>query len=208
MDIEAVESSTVEEASEDESQKKRTKTKWVASWYRHKKIHTNELHKCDQCESKFQDNALLNDHENCKHGEGLICTHCSKHFKSRTGLSYHMKKVTGAFNHTCPFCSKTFVQKQHFDGHVNKHLNNKPYKCGKCEKSFLYKHNLKQHAASCQNENNNKYQCDSCKQEFATSKGLANHKAGKHGNTVHTCQYCGKTYKWPASFYRHIKSHK
>ena len=26
------------------------KTKWVASFHRHKKIHTNELHKCDQCE--------------------------------------------------------------------------------------------------------------------------------------------------------------
>ena len=52
-------------------------------------------------------------------------------------------------------------------------------------------------------ENNKKYQCDLCNQEFATSKDLANHKAGKHGNTVHTCQYCGKRYKWPDSFYRH-----
>lgn len=68
MDVVAFGGSAIGKASEDESQKKRTKVKegssyqctycpfkkkWVASFPKHNKIHTNGLNKYDQCELKF-----------------------------------------------------------------------------------------------------------------------------------------------------------
>lgn len=69
------------------------------------------------------------------------------------------------------------------------------------------KSTLNRHMDSCAG-NNDKYTCDTCNTSYASKASLNIHINGMHGNTVHRCEICGKSYKWANSFYRHMQRHK
>lgn len=59
------------------------KTKLMSSLSRHKRTHNREKITCVQCPGKtFQTNYDLKLHEKHRHGDGAMCDHCSKVFKS------------------------------------------------------------------------------------------------------------------------------
>lgn len=182
------------------------KTKWRSSLSRHLRTHDiSRMFKCIQCPCKFAEKFRLKDHERAKHGDGLMCAHCSKLFLSREGLRAHMMTVMGTFRYRCDICDKTFLNKSHFDGHMNKHRNYKPYRCQLCKKGFAYSCTFNEHRLRCGQDKT--YDCDLCDKKFVCSRSLRKHKKGKHSGNFKRCEVCGKEYNWEASYYRHIKRH-
>lgn len=219
MEIEGVDGSTEEEIEPETSKTKKIvhykckecpfATRWRSSLFRHRKLHEDKQLQCELCPSKFADGALLRDHVKVKHGEGLICTHCAKKFKSRSGLLYHVKKFRGEFQYKCEECGKLFIGKQHYEGHVNTHRNFKPYRCSRCRKGFVYTFMLNDHIKTCIDRDPESIRCNVCQMNFSTKQALYNHCRGKHTAAVRRCEVYGVSYKWDASYYRHMRvNHK
>ena len=192
------------------------RTKWTSTLARHRKRHLKDAGlKCELCPTvKLYCKFDRDEHNRTVHGEGLICSVCSKRFTTRSGLYEHMQKERGLFRYQCEICLKQFRVKSHLDGHMNKHTGFKPYECEKCKKSFNYGSALYRHQKICRKETKEKdkkdeyiFKCDQCNHVLSTSVILKAHKSEIHGNNVFRCKVCDKTYQWAASYYRHIKTH-
>ena len=141
------------------------------------------------------------------HGDGLICAHCSKRFNSRSGLRYHLKSITGEYDFHCEICDRRFNSKTHYEAHCNAHRGYKPYKCEHCQKSFGLKSSLNRHISQCFKDKT-VYKCDICNTKYSSKSTFDAHVGGMHSNTKQRCNICGKTFKWAASYYRHMQKHK
>ena len=146
---------------------------------RHKKTHlkepkTEKLYHCTECPKIFKSNQNLKIHVN-KHFElkfkcikcnefinkvdlnshirkhNLECNICSKPFKTKRSLEYHLKIHKNEREIiSCPECLKVFYTKFALKNHQKvKHLGIKDYECVQCSKKFGYKSVLLKHQKIC-----------------------------------------------------------
>ena len=146
------------------------------------------------------------------HGDGLICDHCSKRFKSRHGLVLHKQQVAGDYRFQCDICLKKFVSGSHYKGHMNSHTGQRDHQCMKCGKLFGQKSSLNRHLEHCPkvkvDRSKDEHKCLECNKVYSSRDTLASHVQGLHSNTVFRCKFCNKSYKWAPSYHRHMKLHK
>lgn len=76
----------------------------------------------------------------------LVCSFCGAAFKTRSGLTEHVKKKhEESFRYYCEICGKGFMIRIQYEEHKNTHLKIPPYQCECCLRRFAYKRSLRTH---------------------------------------------------------------
>lgn len=96
-----------------------------------------------------------------------LCNVCGKTFKSKFGLSLHIKnKHEKTFRHVCTMCNKGFNQKVQQRYHCSSHLKVPLDKC-KFFKIIFFSHgSLKRHLETCRDVKPDIFVCDNCQATF------------------------------------------
>ncbi|XP_075163317.1 uncharacterized protein LOC142235949 [Haematobia irritans] len=139
------------------------------------------------------------------------CKFCPKKYKIAPTLALHVRR-----NHTeckyskCRFCDYQTTNPQRLKYHETKHTGEKPYSCSECDERFPTPWSRRVHMQTHANTSNeaNLNACDECGKTFKQLASLRNHKKlHTEGVTPHICQHCGQGFRWPGSYYAHLKRH-
>lgn len=168
---------------------------------------------CDYCSKTFNHKAHRDLHVKARHtGEKTChCDICGKGYSCVSLLKTH--RITH-FEKTfiCDVCGKSFYHACHLKRHKLVHREVRPYQCSTCGKGFNQAANLRSHQAIHTGE---KLLCSICGKRF---RSLRSHIICKHahelpanelstGDTIITCEVCGKTFASPSQFKIHQRSH-
>lgn len=140
----------------------------------------------------------------------LVCEHCGKSFRSRSGLQDHIKdKHLKVFKYSCEVCGKGFNRLWNYRGHLTCHHTELREKCN-CGKLFQYKTSLQQHKRECTHgreglPNCKQFHCRECGSTFKEKKTMKDHMRGAHGRKEYQCHVCGKLFRWCSSLSYHFK---
>lgn len=137
----------------------------------------------------------------------LICHSCGKIFRSRCGLSQHVRsKHTLQFSFKCGVCSKGFMSSYHYRGHLASHEKILERKCEKCPATFRYQSTLQEHIKV--QHQGMEFRCDKdgCAKVFASSRALRDHQRAIHENKYYYCSKCNKNFRWRSSVRYHEKN--
>ena len=135
-----------------------------------------------------------------------LCQICGKTFKSKFGLSLHIKnKHTFSFKHQCKLCDKGFNQTVQYRYHCSSHFQVPLDKCSFCKTEFTSHGSLKRHLETGNNIKANTFVCDVCQSSFPQKYRLNDHIKGKHQLPRYSCEVCGKKFGWRSSLKFHLK---
>ena len=145
-----------------------------------------------------------------KDSKQLICSKCSKAFRSRKTLKAHLTRLhsdTGTCAFSCSLCSQTFQRSIDLKRHKKEHTTSKDSKleCKVCRTSFTDKAALKQHMFSHRGES--EHQCPHCGNLYHTRLGIKQHLSQCTGSGPHSCSYCDKTFAYVHQKRRHELMH-
>ena len=175
------------------------------------------LYECDDCVYKTKMKSNLFRHLRTRHrqpnDEGKseqtrheLCSTCGKLYKSKYGLSLHIKSVhEKELKYHCNVCNKGFNTLWNYKGHLASHDKVLREKCDTCEAVFQYKKSLVAHKKICRinNQEESEIVCSTCKTKFTTKDALREHTYAIHEARTLPCQHCGKRYKWRSSLSKH-----
>jgi len=119
---------------------------------------------------------------------------------------YNHEEHPGRFQ--CTICSKTFKAKQGLQFHMDSHSNELRYECSLCHKRFRgFKtcrvHELRHREAA----EPNKFSCPICGKFFKTRQTLKNHEDVHASFNRYQCSICEKRFKLKKSCLAHIRAH-
>ena len=149
------------------------------------------------------------------------CPHsdCNKTYKSKRGLSYHLKYIhnfdeSKRLPCSIPGCSKTFKTKKSLNVHIRDTHSDKPrYLCSypDCSKAYQHIASLQQHISAA--HSSLKYRCPipDCDKEFTRKKNLTEHLKYVHYFDTSKripCPHlgCNNSFKRKADLNKHIRS--
>ncbi|CAH1792567.1 unnamed protein product [Owenia fusiformis] len=177
----------------------------------HKKItHDGLRYHCEKCSKRFTRKHILEDHINVVHLkiQSFLCQLCSKAYSSMSSLTTHVKYKHEMVKHfTCCICKKGYFHKNDYESHMNNHSKVTPYQCKLCKKEFQIRNSFRNHQVDCGRKSEDKYKCEECQKYFSTNRSLSEHIKFQH-RQINLFQCCGKTYKYPRSYKRHLKSNQ
>ena len=165
----------------------KTKFKWNLK--RHMKLHSETTGVC-QSETQEKDQ--------------LVCHRCGKTFKSRCGLSLHVRgKHTLQFRFLCSICAKGFMSKYSYRGHMAFHNKVSEQKCPMCPATFRYRSSLIEHSKV--QHQGMEFICnrEGCSKKFASSSSLGDHCRAVHDKRYYSCSKCSKKFNWRSSLRFH-----
>lgn len=170
--------------------------------YRHNLTrHTKAKHPSKESTSESTLPAIMFEH---------MCHHCGKKYRSKFGLSTHIKSVhENTYRFKCDTCQRGFQGLWNFRGHLRSHHTELKEKCKQCSKTFNYRSSLQRHELEHKNGNStsdvSKLSCSVCGVQCTNAKNLSDHKRGLHGGKLYMCKVCGKTFRWRSSLSYHEK---
>ncbi|XP_059480995.1 zinc finger protein 224-like, partial [Neocloeon triangulifer] len=165
--------------------------------------------RCGKCNANFKCSGDRQKHQqNCK---PVIqkCEICSKVFKFKHLLGYHMneehagvKMIKGArFRNRgfeCKICTNYyFKNRKSLDMHIKiKHSgNHQKLQCAHCSKKFAFKYSLSKHLQNTHNLAVKKFRCEPCNKHFFHNSYLKSHIMKVHSKERITCEFCDKILK-------------
>ncbi|XP_044070110.1 zinc finger protein 135-like isoform X2 [Siniperca chuatsi] len=168
---------------------------------------------CDYCPKRFNHKAHRNLHVKARHtGEKTChCDICGKGYSCISVLKTHrMTHFEKTF--ICDVCGKSFYHACHLTRHKLVHQEVRPYQCSTCGKGFTQAANLRSHQVIHTGE---RQLCSVCGKSY---RCLKNHVISKHshelpadelpaGDTIITCEVCGKKFPNLSQFKVHQRSH-
>uniref|UniRef100_A0A182MR09 Protein krueppel n=1 Tax=Anopheles culicifacies TaxID=139723 RepID=A0A182MR09_9DIPT len=177
----------------------------------HEANHSSERkYKCPQCDKCFKHTYAMKVHMGVQHKEFvqmnfLVCTICSKFFKTKEQLNVHIKKHQVRNQFVCFMCGKTFVERFPYETHLEKHTNTEPFNCFHCSKQFASKTQLMLHTRYHSAEKT--FKCKYCDTSFARKRDLKTHEDYHTGTKDHTCKTCGKSFHRLCALKTHMMTH-
>ena len=93
------------------------------------------------------------------------CNICQKVYKSKHGLSLHIKSVHEENRYPCDQCQYKAREKGHLKKHIQSVHMKVKYSCDQCGKLLTEQGNLKRHIQSVHERM--KYPCDQCGKRFS-----------------------------------------
>ncbi|XP_035786510.1 zinc finger protein 43-like [Anopheles albimanus] len=174
-----------------------------------RKMHTAKDIICEQCNKAFS-KYTIEDHKRSVHGNGFICEHCPRSFKSRFQLENHMEEhrvdesgVRPA-KATCTICGIVVRNKYNLTTHMKRmHTEQKPVRCESCGKMFKSKHNLDAHRANVCTDRS--FPCTICDKRFKKKIKLKEHMTTHTRSALYQCPYCPKRFSFETQLYTHRK---
>ncbi|XP_053146385.1 zinc finger protein ZFP2-like isoform X2 [Hemicordylus capensis] len=106
------------------------------------------------------------------------CSVCGKWYRSKYGLSRHLRIHAGDPSFQCSVCGKTFFHKRNLTQHKRIHTEEKPYGCPLCERRYISKTGLRLHQRTHTGEK--PYQCSDCEKRFHFESNLQQHQRRIH----------------------------
>ncbi|CAH0549101.1 unnamed protein product [Brassicogethes aeneus] len=175
--------------------------------------HQSEVHNikevpglCDICGKTFEKKSSLMSHKQI-HTNQKKCSKCGKILLNMAALRTHMTYVHNSGNLPCEFCGK-MISKGGLKAHLKIHAKNEAtLSCTKCDKKFFWNFQLKRHLESHLVNRVPRHVCKHCGAAFISNFGLFNHVAKTHRPTLHTCEFCDKTFHRNDYYRNHMNSH-
>ena len=181
------------------------------------------LHKCNDCSyastrlynvrrHRKNKHSSINQNDNNKTSKEksmLVCEHCAKTFKTKSGLKLHVKTIhVKEFKHICIQCNKGFNLTTQFKYHQARHIQLQFQECDFCHKHLDGHSSKRRHEKTCPSNPERKearFQCSICFKEFTSKDCLLEHKKGMHQERKYTCKKCMKSFKWRSCLITHLK---
>ena len=138
----------------------------------------------------------------------FTCEQCSRTFKWKSQLNYHMRSHAEVKEFACSFCEKRLSQLSSLKRHLRVHSGEKPYGCEECGKRFVEKGKLTLHLRKHNGDPvEKKYKCSVCDRGFTLSANLRTHMRTHTGEKPYPCPQCGKGFKRSSDIISHLRSH-
>lgn len=136
--------------------------------------------------------------------QSFYTCHCKATFKHESWyLRHQLTHGTGTFE--CNKCSKVFKRKDNLRWHLTIHFGGTVYKCKKCPATFNLKFNLSYHMKT-KHSNASSSSCSKCDKTFCDVRQLKNHDNRIHtGIMPFKCTVCNIRFHAPNELYRHRK---
>ena len=128
------------------------------------------------------------------------CDQCGKWYKSKFGLSLHIKNNhEQSFKHVCGICDKGYNQTVQYRFHCASHHKVCIDSCKFCKKRYSSHGSLRRHLQSCSSRSTDAsttqdYKCDICGESFARKYSLTYHIKGKHQEPKYKCNGCNRNF--------------
>jgi len=178
-----------------------------------------EVFRCEECPFETTNKAgyikHISDHIP-QDKEEKRCIKCEKVFKTKYGLTLHLKEHFDE-KLSCIVCEFTTTQKSNLTKHMaTKHgqdvdgrLLEDRFKCDTCEFRCVTKHILKNHILRKHTERDAmRFKCDECSYASVEKAALDKHRRFKHTNErPFMCAVCGFSTATASSMARHRRSH-
>ena len=174
--------------------------------------------KSGNCSTKKADEEIFDDRP-------FKCTQCSKAFRQKGHLVYHLHTHSSSYDYKCDVCNEEFntparlfrhqrsehqkqVAGQNVDIHqefkVNEQGMRKSYTCRKCGKCFTHLHSARTH--SWMHSGTKPFKCEKCNKSFRQSGHLICHMVEFHSKTAEprVCMICSREFRTRGSLTKHI----
>ncbi|XP_069673048.1 zinc finger protein 90-like isoform X2 [Periplaneta americana] len=178
-------------------------------------------HNCTVCGRSFLTACALESHVKLRSCKLEKCDLCEETFKNKNLLTLHKLTHSTSHTHPCDHCKRKFVFASSLEQHmIVDHKDKLEFVCLGCNKIFHSKLELQLHRKNhpraifkkkgkCFN-----YLCYVCGRVFDTFRKLRTHEKRIHEgsvmqqNSMHICEVCGKTFKFPALLKNHAVMHQ
>lgn len=138
----------------------------------------------------------------------ITCEICSRNFRWKSQLQYHMRSHVSVKEFTCEFCNKGLSQLSSLKRHLRVHRGERPHECLECGKRFVEKGKLVLHQRKHAGEEpERKYKCTVCDRGFTLSANLRTHMRVHTGEKPYPCPQCGKAFRRSSDVVSHLRSH-
>ncbi|XP_037043068.1 oocyte zinc finger protein XlCOF6-like isoform X3 [Bradysia coprophila] len=177
----------------------------------HKISHEIKSHLCVECGASFIRKYDLTVHQRVVHRKEkrFSCDECGMLFSSKTSLTNHKVRHTGAKPFSCGDCGKTFGYKAALENHRLTHMeisDDKKFSCDDCGMKFSFKHVLQKHKA--RHSGDKPFICVQCGMGFAAKSGLDSHKLTHSGEKPFSCEECSSAFTTKSLLHQHKRSHR
>lgn len=174
----------------------------------------NSSLECKFCDKKFWRQRSLTVHIHYHHKSQDVdykCTVCSKSFKVREQLQYHLKIVHMAYEHLeCRICHKLLLGPLKMKHHMKMvHIKDQElqytFSCQVCSKVFKNELTLKKH----QEIHENPILCEICGKSYHCRTTLLSHIKNEHTKVgTFICAPCNKSFTSEVKYNYHLKKAK
>ena len=133
------------------------------------------------------------------------CICCGEHFTQQMKFSYHMKKYNPKYhNNRCPICEGVTFDSYEEHKHHNDTFHNGlfVFRCNDCPEYFETREQCDAHKAAL--HPSEKVVCPVCAKSISKSN-MALHQKTYHGNKVHQCDQCDKSFSHITAFNHHYR---
>ena len=177
-----------------------------------------KMAKNGNCSTKKADEEIFDDRP-------FKCTQCSKAFRQKGHLVYHLHTHSSSYDYKCDVCNEEFntparlfrhqrsehqkqVAGQNVDIYqefkVNEQGMRKSYTCRKCGKCFTHLHSARTH--SWMHSGTKPFKCEKCNKSFRQSGHLICHMVEFHSKTAEprVCMICSREFRTRGSLTKHI----
>eukprot|EP00095_Tigriopus_kingsejongensis_P004665 snap_masked-scaffold1963_size23786-processed-gene-0.3 protein:Tk04665 transcript:snap_masked-scaffold1963_size23786-processed-gene-0.3-mRNA-1 annotation:"zinc finger protein 705a-like isoform x1" len=136
-----------------------------------------------------------------------LCSICTRQFKNRLNIRYHIACADKSAGHACKECDRIFKSSSHLTYHMRTaHGGEKPYKCRFCEKAFAQSVKLKRHERTHTGER--PFKCEICQHTFTTKYNLKEHENIHKSEKPYLCTICGAGFADRNNLRRHENTHE